>query len=471
MVSSLLTSPSIHQTWLPNASSTELGVCRHTQLRRNVTFVVRSEHVPSTSTSLCEDRPGRRQLLAMGTTIAPLFFFQQTPTTFAAEAKKGFLPVTDKKDGYNFLYPFGWQEVIVEGQDKVFKDVIEPLESVSVNVIPTAKQDIRDFGSPQEVAETLIKKVLASPSQKTKLIEATEREVDGKTYYTIEFIAQAPNYTRHALSAVCIGNGKFYTLTTGANERRWEKMKDRLKTVGGRKGIAADELTDLEHGDAIPAANVGFGRVLSLAKPEAASLVVATVALLIASTSSILVPKFGGKIIDIVSGDTHTPEQKSEALKAVYSTILDIFLIVIIGSICTALRAWLFSSASERVVARLRNSLFSHLIHQEIAFFDVTRTGELLSRLSEDTQIIKNAATTNLSEALRNLSTACIGLGFMLATSWKLTLLALVVVPFVSLAVRQFGRYLRELSHKTQAAAALASSIAEETFGAVRTLN
>ncbi|KAL0342444.1 UNVERIFIED_CONTAM: ABC transporter B family member 25 [Sesamum calycinum] len=244
-------------------------------------------------------------------------------------------------------------------------------------------------------------------------------------------------------------------------------------TQAGQKGNAAAEdgqLTDLEHGDAIPAANVGFGRVLSLAKPEAANLIVATVALLIASTSSILVPKFGGKIIDIVSGDIQTPEQKSKALKAVYSTILEIFLIVIIGSICTALRAWLFSSASERVVARLRKDLFSHLIHQEIAFFDVTRTGELLSRLSEDTQIIKNAATTNLSEALRNLSTAFIGLGFMLATSWKLTLLALVVVPVISIAVRQFGRYLRELSHKTQAAAAVAASIAEETFGAVRTV-
>ena len=44
-----------------------------------------------------------------------------------------------------------------------------------------------------------------------------------------------------------------------------------------------------------------------------------------------------------------------------------------------------------------------------------------MSRLSEDTQIIKNAATTNLSEALRNLATAFIGLGFMFATSWKLT--------------------------------------------------
>ncbi|GAA0163778.1 ATP-binding cassette [Lithospermum erythrorhizon] len=243
-----------------------------------------------------------------------------------------------------------------------------------------------------------------------------------------------------------------------------------LNRSGGSKNAASENGTDLELGDAVPAANVGFGRVLSLAKAEAGNLVIATIALLIASTSSILVPKFGGQIIDIVSRHLETEEQKSEAFEEVKSTILSIFLIVIIGSICTALRAWLFSSASERVVSRLRKNLFSHLVHQEIAFFDVTRTGELLSRLSEDTQIIKNAATTNLSEALRNLSTAFIGLGFMFATSWKLTLLALVVVPAISIGVRKFGRYLRELSHKTQAAAAVASSIAEETFGAIRTV-
>ncbi|XVE56784.1 hypothetical protein DITRI_Ditri04bG0038800 [Diplodiscus trichospermus] len=247
-----------------------------------------------------------------------------------------------------------------------------------------------------------------------------------------------------------------------------------LLDLGGRRkrndSLENDNLTDLEHGDAVPAANVSFTRVLSLAKPDAGKLILATIALLIASTSSVLIPKFGGKIIDIVSGDIRTPEQKDKALTAVRNTILEIFLIVIVGSVCTALRAWLFSSASERVVARLRKNLFSHLINQEIAFYDITRTGELLSRLSEDTQIIKNAATTNLSEALRNLSTAFIGLGFMLATSWKLTLLALAVVPAISIAVRKFGRFLRELSHKTQAAAAAAASIAEESFGAIRTV-
>lgn len=228
--------------------------------------------------------------------------------------------------------------------------------------------------------------------------------------------------------------------------------------------------TDLELGGGTEAANVGFSRVFALAKPDAGKLIVGTIALLIASTSSLLIPKYGGMIIDIVSRDIKTPEQQSEALDAVKNTILYIVLIVVVGSLCTALRAWLFSSASERVVARLRKDLFSHLINQEIAFYDVTRTGELLSRLSEDTQIIKNAATTNLSEAFRNLTTALIGVCFMFSSSWKLTLLALAIVPLISVAVKKFGRYLRELSHATQAAAAVAASIAEESFGAIRTV-
>ncbi|PKI35228.1 hypothetical protein CRG98_044394 [Punica granatum] len=177
------------------------------------------------------DRTGRRQVLMIGVIAPCISLIGPSSTSFAAENKKGYIPVSDRKDGYEFLYPFGWQEVVIDGQDKVFKDVIEPLESVSVNMIPTSKQDIKDFGPPQQVAETLIKKVLAPPSQKTKLIAATEHDVEGKTYYTFEFIAQAPNYTRHALSTISIGNGKFYTLTTGANERRWDKMKEKLQTV------------------------------------------------------------------------------------------------------------------------------------------------------------------------------------------------------------------------------------------------
>ncbi|CBI31731.3 hypothetical protein VitviT2T_019187 [Vitis vinifera] len=229
-MASLQNSPAIHRTLFPNSFS-QLGLQKHGQFRccrRGVSLLVRAEQVSTTNR---EDGPGRRQVLAVGAIGSWVSLVNQTSISFAAETKKGFLAVMDKKDGYSFLYPFGWQEVVIDGQDKVFKDVIEPLESVSVNMIPTVKQDIRELGSPQEVAEALIKKVLAPPSQKTKLVEAVEHDVDGKAYYTFEFTVQAANFTRHALSAITIGNGKFYTVTTGANERRWEKMKDKLHTV------------------------------------------------------------------------------------------------------------------------------------------------------------------------------------------------------------------------------------------------
>ncbi|RYR75655.1 hypothetical protein Ahy_A01g000228 isoform A [Arachis hypogaea] len=100
---------------------------------------------------------------------------------------------------------------------------------------------------------------------------------------------------------------------------------------GKRDGASEDQVSDLEHGDGVPAANVGFFRVFSLAKPEAGNLVIGTGALLIAATSSILVQKYGGKIIDIVSGDLRTQEQRDAALNAVKNTIIEIFLIVFLG--------------------------------------------------------------------------------------------------------------------------------------------
>ncbi|VAI00513.1 unnamed protein product [Triticum turgidum subsp. durum] len=157
---------------------------------------------------------------------------ESSPRRQAVAAADGkFMPVIDRKAGYSFVYPFGWQEVSVQGQDKVYKDVIELLESVSINMIPTTKEDIRDLGPPDQVAEALVRKVLSPPTQKTKLIEAKETDIDGRAYYTFEFTAQAPNFTRHALGTITIANGKFYTLATGASERRWDKMKDRLHTI------------------------------------------------------------------------------------------------------------------------------------------------------------------------------------------------------------------------------------------------
>lgn len=99
----------------------------------------------------------RRQAveLAMVPAIAALF----PQAALAAKAPSGFTPVIDQTDNYQFLYPFGWQEVTVTGADVVYKDIVEPLESVSVTMTPTDKKAISEYGSVAEVAETLATKV------------------------------------------------------------------------------------------------------------------------------------------------------------------------------------------------------------------------------------------------------------------------------------------------------------------------
>jgi photosystem II oxygen-evolving enhancer protein 2 len=174
---------------------------------------------------------GRREVLSGVVGLAAAVSVGNGPALAVGKAPKGFSAVLDNADGYAFLYPFGWQEVAVKGQDVAFKDVIEPLESVSVSIVKTDKTSLEELGPPEAVAKALVEKVLSSPTQKTTLKKAEARVTDGKTYYQFEFTAEARNFTRHALGAVAVNGGKFYTLTTGANERRWNKIEEKLRQV------------------------------------------------------------------------------------------------------------------------------------------------------------------------------------------------------------------------------------------------
>ena len=150
----------------------------------------------------------------------------------AALALSGFSVVKDTRDGYQFYYPVGWQEITVDGQDAVFKDIIEPLESVALNIYPTSRESLAEIGSPDEVAKTLVAKALAIPGAAAKVLKTAQRkDKEGHLYYALEYVTKTNSYERHALTIVTITQGKFYTLTTGSSERRWNKMKDRLQTT------------------------------------------------------------------------------------------------------------------------------------------------------------------------------------------------------------------------------------------------
>jgi len=136
----------------------------------------------------------------------------------------------------------------------------------------------------------------------------------------------------------------------------------------------------------------------------------------------------------------------------------------------TALRYYWVTRLGERIVADLRKSVYSHILTLDPAFFSATRTGEVLSRLTTDIQIIENLLATSASIFLRNTLILIGALILMLWVSPKLTLLVLLIIPVVVVPLFLFARPLRNLTTATQDEFARAVGHAGETLDALETV-
>lgn len=205
-----------------------------------------------------------------------------------------------------------------------------------------------------------------------------------------------------------------------------------------------------------------FRRLLALARPEVRTLVLGTFFLLISSGLSLSFPAIIGQLVDAVDqgGGRAAIDRLVGILMAVFAVM----------GLATALRAYLFTVAGERVVMRLRQSLFNSLVGQEVGFFDANRTGELTNRLASDTTVLQNTVTVNVSMALRFLLSGFGAVAILMWQSWRLTLLMLTVVPVVALGAAFYGRALRRISKQVQDALAAATAVAEESISGIRTV-
>ncbi|EEC74982.1 hypothetical protein OsI_11024 [Oryza sativa Indica Group] len=149
----------------------------------------------------------------------------------ATEVPKNYKSYVDSKDGYSYLYPADWRDFDFLGHDSAFKDRNVALQCVRVGFIPTTKTDIRDLGPMDEAIFNLVNNVYAAPNQIPTVYDMQERTVDGKNYWTFEYDLEAPGYGVSAFATVAIGNGRYYTLIVTANERRWSRLRNRLKVV------------------------------------------------------------------------------------------------------------------------------------------------------------------------------------------------------------------------------------------------
>jgi ABC transporter fused permease/ATP-binding protein len=208
--------------------------------------------------------------------------------------------------------------------------------------------------------------------------------------------------------------------------------------------------------------HINLKRLLSLVRPHWKGLAVATFALFVAAGISLLYPQAARIAIDDVIDAGRTAD-----MQLLGFVLLGVFAV---QAIFVGLRYYLFTVIGDRVVADLRQRLFSAVMAQEMGFFDAGRTGELTSRLTSDTQAIQSAVTTNVSMALRYGAQAAGGVAILFFTSLKLSLVMIVAVPLVVAIAFFYGRLLRRLSRQVQDAIAESTSVAEEAIGGIRTV-
>jgi len=152
-------------------------------------------------------------------------------------------------------------------------------------------------------------------------------------------------------------------------------------------------------------------------------------------------------------------------------TALGVMLaVILLLAAATYSRFYLVSWIGERVVADVRRAVFDHVVRLSPGFFEVTRTGEVLSRLTTDTTLLQMVIGSSASVALRNFL-LFVGASIMLAvTSPKLTGLVFLFVPFVVAPIVIFGRRVRRLSRESQDRIADLSAYGDEALHGIRTM-
>jgi ATP-binding cassette subfamily B protein len=151
---------------------------------------------------------------------------------------------------------------------------------------------------------------------------------------------------------------------------------------------------------------------------------------------------------------------------AINTTFLGLFGVALVLAFATAARYFCITLLGERALASLRSQLYAHVIRLDVAFFEKSRVGELVSRLGSDTEVIQALIGSGISVALRSAVMLLGATAMMVWTSPRLAGLTALVIPAVMLPILLFGRRVQKLSRASQDRIADAAAIANETLNA-----
>lgn len=155
--------------------------------------------------------------------------------------------------------------------------------------------------------------------------------------------------------------------------------------------------------------------------------------------------------------------------------IIDKYFIAMMGvaavlGVASAMRFFFVSWLGERVVADVRRDVYDHVTSLSPSFFEVTRTGEVLSRLTTDTTLVQTVVGSSVSIALRNVLMLIGSVGLLVWTSPRLSGLVVLALPIILIPLIIFGRWVRRLSRQSQDRVADTGAHAGESLGAIQTV-
>lgn len=191
-------------------------------------------------------------------------------------------------------------------------------------------------------------------------------------------------------------------------------------------------------------------------------LTIVLIMLLVAASATLVVPKALGRMVDV-----GFVEDNISRINETFFFMLGVAAVLAFSSAC---RYYFVMWMGERVVADLRKDVYSHLVTLSPHFFERTKTGEVLSRLTTDTTLIQSIVGASASVALRNLIMFVGATVMVFLTSPKHAAYFLLGIPLTVFPLIFLGRLVRKLSRKAQDTLADTSAVAGETLSAVRTV-
>ena len=205
-----------------------------------------------------------------------------------------------------------------------------------------------------------------------------------------------------------------------------------------------------------------LARVLGFLAPYRRQIAIAMVALVVAAGCVLVLGQGLRRVIDggFASGDATLLD----------AALIGLLAVIVVMAIATYTRFYFVSWIGERVSADIRRAVFGHLLDLSPGFFEVTRTGEVISRLTNDTSLLEVVIGSSASFALRNTLIMLGSLVMLMVTSPKLTALVLLGVPLVIAPILLYGRRVRSLSRASQARVADVSVYIDEAMHEIRTV-